>query len=1562
MAEDRIRVAARIRPFSASEEDKGETAAIVAQDAHTVVVRAPEKEQAGPPRLSTGSTTGGGGGASGGSEADAQNGVFAFDYTFDSPAGETPWAMQERVYEQIGRPVLHNALGGVSGCLFAYGQTGSGKTFSLFGTEDAPGVLPRLADELMESRRQADGGEAVAGGAALPAAAAAGSVVSEPGALNVGEEFSVKASFLELYNENLVDLLSDSREPLRLFENNTQGVVVPGLSETDVTCKDEFDVLLGFAMKSRSVGSTCVNAHSSRSHALIQLKVQRKMQDCTMRAKIHVIDLAGSERQKRAKNEGARMREGIHINVSLSALGLVISRLSDIAQGRNHCSVPFRDSKLTFLLKDSLAGASRTQVLVALSPSSSNYEESLSTLRFAQSVKRIRTRVVADIVQADSTQDVRALQAEVERLQAELDLYRAGASQGLPSAPAVAVDGLDAVRRLEGRYLSVKKRLIEVGADGYVRFLGGSGHHPIRILPPANDNPGGPLRLQSDVDRAYRYVLVSEEESGALVWRHEDAKADVSRDQTDVRWQRIAVLGPGEGRVAQALRALQQLAGESKALGRVCAAVPALARGAKPAVALEAIDALVVLCMEVDEANDLLERRAASVASSRWQPDIPRVDVTWLAHEPNEEVSAKKLLQVKLLRQTSSGHMELTHVWSLPEFGRRLCAMREQMGLPPSGSVVATLSAEGNGSPVANLKQRFDSLNGVAEDPQEHLLPISQANGSPPVKGSKRTSTSGATPCSAVVSPPLEFRKTSPPGSSLSGGSMFSFANAVVAPVSTGVAPGQSPPTESKQPLPAWVTPPRSPPPVAVPPPERQASVPLGMYRSSSGGIVEVDANGFVKTDGVCTSYIEYEGERVFLRSCDETESRSSFQLVARADTGVLLWDKSQVASEEEVLSSDVKETLVAWTPDIPSDNVLEGDDVVTFGSPVATSRGKPATPVFGELLQACGSLGSVPKCRFNVMRDTSPRRGRASLGAAPSSTSVGIAGGSGSGGGSFSMAAAASAAAHASCAGSPLNGGLRGGTVVRGPNSPGFSAGGRPRSAGSAEVGIRETVSSGVAAAPQGSQVARERSARDIGGRRSRTPPTAAMPPGEGTLLSTSKRRSQSAVSVRPRLNTVAGVGELAVPAKAFDKNSLRLRNGAIFVDALAKWETVHARLIVVPQRRLLSGGCSVYVRKRPMFEKDTRRCDFDVLTVLGNAGSDGNSATSAGSPLTTIAGAATPPPAASSTPWTIGQDIVHHACMFDRSLVAPFVIHTQFQFDGVFDAVCSNEDVYRVVGRPLLEHALDGKTATLFIFGQTGSGKTYTMRAIERMVAADLFDSLSEGAEVSVTYFELAGRKALDLLTDQKAEIRLREEENGCFLPHDCQESSVQTAEELLTVMVEAAARRATDATTVNSVSSRSHAVCRISVPASASSSRQAVGGSAASRPGCLLLVDCAGTERSRDTLHFKGQHQKESAEINSSLFALKDCIRWRQAAIHRQGGLSQDGLPLKLPSVRATPLTKVLSESLISASAQLAAIATVSPNATDSEHTIDTLRTVYALSGRGEGRIIETRQALM
>uniref|UniRef100_A0A7S4RRJ6 Kinesin motor domain-containing protein n=1 Tax=Alexandrium monilatum TaxID=311494 RepID=A0A7S4RRJ6_9DINO len=1425
---------------------------------------------------------------------------------------------------------------GVSGCLFAYGISGSGKTFSLLGSQEAPGVLPRLARELLEAKCKVEEGDS-------------------------SEECSVKAAFLELYNENLVDLLSDSREPLRLFESSREGVLVPGLSEVEVGTPDEFSDLMGFAARGRSVGATCVNAHSSRSHMLIQLRVQRTGRECATRAKIHVIDLAGSERQKRARSEGTRMKEGIHINVSLSALGLVISRLSEIAQGRSHCSVPFRDSKLTFLLKDSLSGNARTQVLVALSPGSSSYEESLSSLRFAQSVKRIRTRAVADVValaptgSAISQRGAQALQAEVDRLRAELRTVRAcflgadpepetlGAGIGGFSQPesqeatgcGEAVD--EAIQRLEGRYLSPSGRPIEVLPDGRVHFLGGNGHHPIRILPAECEEGGGScsgsLRLESEGDPAYRYRLASEEEDGALVWRlagHRDLQGDEESEPKEVRWQRSygaqrrpSTFQEPDAELAQAefpvpepagevLREAQLAGRQSRALARLSHAVPALAKALRPAAALEVIEALVSLCAELDEANSVLERGERGAVQA---PDTARLEATWLPPELNQDAPACELLHVRAtLPQAAGAAPEAQRaVWPLAEFRRRLEAMRAVAGL---GAVLPeeedphllrrrTRSFWGLGDGLGHAQgSRAGSpgpppiplQGGHTGSPGPPLVPLQGSRaGSPgpplvPLQGSRTGSPApGAAQAQATAAAGVVPRAWSPvpqgggdvrPSSLEPPQGRLAAARASRARRNSGSpSPSAAWPLLGSPQLQRVFQDGRSP---SDPAPGAGQLVGefhhlRGWYRSKSGVAIQVYSDGRVDFGGGPLQ-LSREGAKVLLRSPEDAEY-GPYRLLGRDNTGVLRWDIYEDAhrgeAEGAAPAADVGEASspITWTPmAVP---VGAGQAGGVHGAVVASGEDEALPP---QQRRSSG-LGFEGSPRIRPLALPLPARGSVS----------GVPGGG-------------------STPGTVLSAGRFG-------RQPFAQHGQRPRSADPCRGRGRS----------RAALAARERPAARR--QRSPTPGGLGMSAGApgGPQPPFSDRRAQSATSVRPKLGVAAGTGDPSVAARAIDKNSLRLRNGSIFVDALARWRGVYGHLPSAPQRRLLPGTCSVYVRKRPMFERDSRRCDFDVLTVVGSAAEGGAEGTA------------------------MGQEIVHHTCMFDRSLVTPLVMHTQFPFDGVFDADASNEGVYNVVGRPLLENALEGNLATLFVFGQTGSGKTYTMRHIERMAAEELFGRLDEGSQVSLTYFELAGRKALDLLTDQKTEIRLREEEDGCFRPHDCEEALVGSADELLRIMGEAASRRATDATTVNSSSSRSHAVCRISILRERGA------------PGRLLLVDCAGTERSRDTLYFKGQNVKESAEINSSLFALKDCIRSRQAAVHRQGSRPQDGVPLKLPSVRATPLTKVLAESLISTSAQLAAIATVSPNATDAEHTIDTLRTVYTLSGRGERAVAESRQIL-
>jgi len=1481
MADDRIRVAARVRPLALQEEERGEHVVVTVQDAHTITLL-PCAQRAGLGGPASGSASGGNSEVSEKATATA----FSFDVAFNTklnaagPCGFEDAAGQEKVYEEIGRPVLLDALGGVNGCLFAYGQTGSGKTFSMFGTEEIPGVLPRLAAELLDAKRQAEEADD-------------------------GEEITVSAAFLELYNENLVDLLSNSREPLRLFESSREGVLVPGLSECEVSSRDEFGSLLELAEQNRTVGATCMNERSSRSHALTQLRVKRSNSECTAHAKIHLIDLAGSERQKKAKNEGTRMKEGIQINVSLSTLGLVISRLSEMSQGKNHCSVPFRDSKLTFLLKDSLSGNSRTQVLIALSPSSASYEETLSTLRFAQSVKRIRTRPVADVLRttAQTAADMQVLQAEVVSLRAELATLRGDTDTGSaigsllpppppriplplvpPSAPAALADnsqqgsGCGGLERLAGCYLSPTGRQISVDEDGGVQWAGGNGHYPIRISLQLveGDSSSEIVRLEAEGDPDYRYVLVAESDAG-LVWRHESNNAvAVLGTGTDlVQWQRVP--GPG-GRTSskgsahssvlangtaplpddamdsafaaaatptfaaaldpcarQAFRALMRNGGESPSLTRIAPAavslLQVLAGDSCSERALEAIDALGALCADIDEANALFDRGAPPrVGLVRF--DAPRLEATWLAPEPNPEMAARELLRVKVLRQAGGGPPRVGQVWSLAEFARRLETMRGRAEGVSAGDISV-------GDVRGAVKHQRSDCNISAGSPSRGPCFSRSTEGGPQSPPSARRVRSGS--CTLGVSGPprvLQRQQSPLPGSPC--------------------APTSPPGDVSTRSLPVSVLP-RACSSTAVPVAVGPAILPLlsGRYLSQSG--VNIQVQGDSIDFGGRQLQLVCDHDKVVLRSLDDP-NYGPYCLLSREPNGLLLWVRdgldtlggiSGVGSEVPITWSPLELTSPGCASTIFDDDEVGGPALHRFtlfsppqGNAVTPPR-PPSVPPPRMPQQQIGGRGHNPQW--------SPKQG----------------------------------------------------TAMQRPQSADPS---RSELHGSARV-----------------------RATDRSRRRSPTPSR----PG-------AQRRAQSAASVRGAKGSTTGDG--CVVARAIDKNSLRLRNGRIFIDALAAWRAAHSRTPTSLARRLLPGMCAVYIRKRPMFERDARRSDFDVLTVVA-------------APIREDA-------VAEDVVTYKGQEIVHHACMFEKDLSTPFVSHTQFPFDGVFDVGATNDDVYRHVGRPLLENALDGGLATLFVFGQTGSGKTHTMEAIERAAADELFSRLEDGAEVSVACFELAGRKALDLLTEQKAEIRLREESDGSFRPHDHTEKAVIGAEDLLCVIGEAAGRRATDATTVNDTSSRSHAICRVSIwqrGIDTMGCRHHERRGTSALVGRLLLVDCAGTERSKDSLFFMGTQIKESAQINSSLFALKDCIRFRQAAIHRQGGMPQEGQPLKLPSVRGALLTKVLAESLISATAQLAVVATVSPNATDAEHTIDTLRTVYMLSGRGEARVVENRQAL-
>lgn len=305
---------------------------------------------------------------------------FNFDLAYSSRISSPSYGDNAKIYSDIGVKILDGAIAGYNGCLFAYGQTGSGKSYTMTGYDD-PGMIPRLTEDLFNRMRDSK------------------------------DQIKVWVSYLEVYNEKIRDLLRpvDSDENLNIFEHQKLGVIVPDATVTPVNTLDEVNRLLAYGLEKRTSASTAMNATSSRSHSIYTLHVETNKSI----AKINLIDLAGSERLSKSHSTGSNQKEASMINQSLTNLGIVIKALSEKKE-----FIPFRNSKLTFLLKDSLSGNSRTYMIAAISPAITELEETIGTLRFASSVK---TLITNPHVNYGSHEDiVNALKAEIERLKEKL--------------------------------------------------------------------------------------------------------------------------------------------------------------------------------------------------------------------------------------------------------------------------------------------------------------------------------------------------------------------------------------------------------------------------------------------------------------------------------------------------------------------------------------------------------------------------------------------------------------------------------------------------------------------------------------------------------------------------------------------------------------------------------------------------------------------------------------------------------------------------------------------------------------------------------------------------------------------------------------------------------------------------------------------------------------------------------------------------------------------------------------------------------------------------------------
>uniref|UniRef100_A0A8C2DCU4 Kinesin-like protein n=1 Tax=Cyprinus carpio TaxID=7962 RepID=A0A8C2DCU4_CYPCA len=353
--------------------------------------------------------------------------AFTYDYVFD------PTAEQEEVFNTAVSPLLSGLFRGYNATVLAYGQTGSGKTFSMGGTytsdqenKSTVGVIPRVIRRIFQEKsRCADC------------------------------ELLLAVSYLEIYNEEILDLLYTSKDKpiISIREDPKDGIKIVGLTEKEVFNAHEMVGCLELGNSARTVGSTAMNAASSRSHAIFTISLeQRRKGDKSdvMVSKLHLVDLAGSERQKKTKAEGDRLKEGISINRGLLCLGNVISALGD--ESKKGTFVPYRDSKLTRLLQDSLGGNSHTLMIACVSPADSNIEETINTLRYADRARKIKNKPVLNV--DPRAVEMKRLRQQVQELQVMLLHARGGV------APTVS-NILEQNRCLQGENSKLSRELSE---------------------------------------------------------------------------------------------------------------------------------------------------------------------------------------------------------------------------------------------------------------------------------------------------------------------------------------------------------------------------------------------------------------------------------------------------------------------------------------------------------------------------------------------------------------------------------------------------------------------------------------------------------------------------------------------------------------------------------------------------------------------------------------------------------------------------------------------------------------------------------------------------------------------------------------------------------------------------------------------------------------------------------------------------------------------------------------------------------------------------------------------
>ncbi|GAB2293750.1 hypothetical protein Dimus_027963 [Dionaea muscipula] len=328
--------------------------------------------------------------------------VSGLSYTFDHVFDQT--CSNARVYELLTKDIINAAVEGFNGTVFAYGQTSSGKTFTMNGSENEPGIIHRAVRDIFDRIQTIN-----------------------------GREFLIRVSYMEIYNEEINDLLVVDNQKLQIHESLERGIFVAGLREEIVNNSEQVLKLLEAGEVNRHFGETNMNARSSRSHTIFQMVVESRgketdsssgyfSSDAIRVSVLNLVDLAGSERIAKTGADGVRLKEGKHINKSLMVLGNVINKLSDGAKQRAH--IPYRDSKLTRILQSALGGNAKTSIICTVAPEEVHIEETKGTLQFANRAKRVTNCAQVNEILTDAAL-LKRQKLEIEELREKLQGSRA---------------------------------------------------------------------------------------------------------------------------------------------------------------------------------------------------------------------------------------------------------------------------------------------------------------------------------------------------------------------------------------------------------------------------------------------------------------------------------------------------------------------------------------------------------------------------------------------------------------------------------------------------------------------------------------------------------------------------------------------------------------------------------------------------------------------------------------------------------------------------------------------------------------------------------------------------------------------------------------------------------------------------------------------------------------------------------------------------------------------------------------------------------------------------------